>query len=254
MRLAIHQGPSSAGDAEAAFAALGRTLRAAAALGAEMAVFPELFLPGYNQGAAHADLAQPVDGPWAERVAGLARETGCGATLGFAEREGARLYNSALTIGSDGVRLGLYRKRQLFGPTETRLFTPGAAPCLFDLAGRRTALMICYDVEFAPLCREVAQAGAELVLVPTANMLPYTHVSRVIVPAQVASHRLSIAYASYSGVEGDLTYAGGSLVVGPDAEPLGSAGRGEAFIVVDLDAVGLIEPGRLSTQLADYRG
>ena len=46
MRLALYQGPSPAGDPEAAFATIEGKLLAAAAAGADMMLFPELFLPG----------------------------------------------------------------------------------------------------------------------------------------------------------------------------------------------------------------
>jgi nitrilase len=250
MKLALHQGPSPAGDTEAAFAAIDRTLAAAAAAGARMAVFPELFLPGYNFDDIPAR-AQPLDGPWGARLAALARRHGCGLTLGLAERDGDRLYNSALALGPDGARLAHYRKVQLYGPREKALFTPGDAACTFDLDGRRAGLLVCYDVEFAPHIRTLAERGATLLLVPTANMLPFTHVSRVTVAAMAVNHALTIAYANYCGAEGDLTYAGGSIVAGPDGEALATAGTGECLLIVDLDRP--VDPARLSTQLSDLR-
>jgi predicted amidohydrolase len=250
MRLALHQGPSPAGDPEAAFAAIDRTLAAAAAAGARMAVFPELFLPGYNCADIPA-LAQPLDGPWGARLATLARRHGCGLAVGLAERDGDRLWNSALALGPDGARLAHYRKVQLYGPREKALFTPGDAACTFDLDGRRTGLLVCYDVEFAPHIRTLAERGVTLLLVPTANMLPFTHVSRVTVPAMAVNHALTIAYANYCGAEGDLTYAGGSIVAGPDGEALATAGPGECLLIVDLDRP--VDPARLSTQLSDFR-
>ena len=48
MKLALYQGPSPAGATEDGLATLGRMLRAAGTAGARMAVFPEVFLPGYN--------------------------------------------------------------------------------------------------------------------------------------------------------------------------------------------------------------
>jgi 5-aminopentanamidase len=250
MKLALHQGPSPAGDVEAAFAAIDRTLAAAAAAGATMAVFPELFLPGYNCADIPAR-AQPLDGPWGARLAGLARRHGCGITLGLAERDGDRLYNSAVALGRDGARIAQYRKVQLFGPRERALFTPGATACSFDIDGRRAGLLICYDVEFAPHVRLMAERGVTLLLVPTANMLPFTHVPRVTVPAMAVNHALTIAYANYCGAEGDLSYAGASLVAGPDGEALATAGPGAALLIVDLERA--IDPARLSTQLTDLR-
>jgi 5-aminopentanamidase len=74
----------------------------------------------------------------------------------------------------------------------------------------------------------MAERGVTLLLVPTANMLPFTHVPRVTVPAMAVNHALTIAYANYCGAEGDLTYAGASLIAGPDGESLATAGPGAA--------------------------
>ena len=250
MKIALYQGPSPAGDTEAAFATIAQALAAVAAAGAQMVVFPELFLPGYNQDCIAA-AAQPIGGAWCQRLSALAARSGCGITIGFAERDGAAVYNSAVCYGSDGALLAQYRKVQLYGPREQSLFTPGDRLCSFDLDGRRAALLICYDIEFAPHVRALAAAGVGLILVPTANMLPFAHVARLIVPAQAANHAVSIVYANYCGAEGDLTYTGGSVIMGPDGEALASAGRGEALLIADLDVP--VDPRILSTQARDYR-
>jgi nitrilase len=254
MKLALYQGPSPAGAVDAAFATIDRVLAAAAAAGAGMALFPELFLPGYNVGAeALAEAAQPADGPWMARLASAARAAGCGVTIGFAERAGARVYNSAVALDGTGQRLALYRKIQLFGATEAAVFTPGESYATFEAGGQKAALLICYDIEFAPHVRALAEQGVDLVLVPTANMLPFTHVPRLFVPARAAEMALTVAYANYCGSEGDLDYAAQSVIAGPDGLPLAAAGRGECLLIADLDAVRGIDPARLSTQLADFR-
>lgn len=56
----------------------------------------------------------------------LARRSGCGVTLGLAERDGVRVYNSAICIDADGTLLGHHRKLQLFGPMEAASFTPAS--------------------------------------------------------------------------------------------------------------------------------
>ncbi len=107
--------------------------------GADLALFPELFLPGYNC-ARIAELAQPADGDWTRRLSLLARQAGCALVLGYAEREGASVYNSAVAIGADGAPLANYRKIQLYGPREAALFEPGDGYCLFDLGPHRVGL------------------------------------------------------------------------------------------------------------------
>ena len=104
LRVLLYQGPSPAGDTEAAFHVIERGLRMASAGGADLALFPELFLPGYNC-ARIAELAQPAEGDWTRRLSLLARQAGCALVRGYAEREGASVYNSAVAIGADGVPL-----------------------------------------------------------------------------------------------------------------------------------------------------
>jgi predicted amidohydrolase len=249
MRLAIWQVPSPAGNITQGLHELDRALHAAAAMGAAMLVTPEVYLPGYNQDTI-ATLARPRDGAWGQAVAALCREAGCGVTLGYAERDGA-VYNAAVTYDAHGRELAHYRKIQLYGPREKALYTPGKAYTIFSLNGVMTALLICYDIEFAPHIAALAAQGVQLILCPTANMQPFTHVVRYTVPAMAANHAVTIAYANYCGVEGDLTYVGGSLIADPYGEPLVQAGQGPALLVADLPIK--LDHSRLSTQAQDYR-
>jgi len=249
-RIALWQGPSPAGDIEAAFAALRPALEAAAAMGARMLVAPELFLPGYNCAAATA-LAQPRGGAWHRRLAALARETGCGVTLGYAEAAQERVWNAAVSFDRQGREIAHYRKLQLYGAREVALFAPGSAYVQFDLEGIPAALLICYDIEFAPHVAALAARGVRLLLVPTANMQPFGHVARLTVPTMAVNHGVTIAYANYCGVEGDLSYCGGSVLVGPDGVVLARAGQGAALLVAELATA--IDQALLSTQARDFR-
>lgn len=253
MKLALYQGPSPAGDPEAAFEILESKLSAAAAAGAEMAVFPELFLPGYNQPDLHRALAQPQGGTWEARLSALARTNRCGLTLGWAEREGEHVFNAAGCFDAAGLKLAHYRKLQLFGAMEQSVFAPGTGYEIFDLGGIRTALLICYDVEFAPHCRALKERGAELLLVPTANPAGFEHVSDVLLPARAVENNLTIAYANYCGRDNGLTFAGGSLVAGPDGEILAKTGKAETLLITDLAGVDAIDTSRISTQHHDFR-
>jgi 5-aminopentanamidase len=249
MRLALWQGTSPASDLETACAQAEAALSAASAMGAAALVLPEVWLPGYNQHDIPSR-ALPLDSPPLHRLAQAARRHGTALCVGYAERDGTRLYNSAACFGPDGTLLCNYRKVQLYGPREATLYTPGDALPTFSLAGETAAILICYDVEFAPHLKSLADRGTTLILVPTANMAPFTHVPRATIPAMAACHGVTIAYANYCGTEGDLIYVGLSTIAGPHGEILAQAGETPALLVADLPPR---DPARLSTQSADLR-
>ena len=169
--------------------------------------------------------------------------------VGYVEEDGA-LYNAAVAFDAKGAEVAHYRRIQLYGPREARLFRPGEAYATFDLQGVKAAILICYDVEFAPHVAALAAEGVTLLLVPTANVAPFTHVARVTVQAMAANHGMHIVYANYCGPEGDLDYVGLSLIADPYGEVLAQAGQAPALLVADLSDP---DPARLSTQGADLR-
>ncbi len=249
MRLALWQGHSPAADIDAACAQAEAALAAAAAMGATALVLPEVWLPGYNQ-ADIADLALTLDSPPLRRLAEAARRHATTLVIGYAERDGTRIHNSAACFGPDGTLLANYRKIQLYGPREKATYRPGNAYATFPLAGEKVALLICYDIEFAPHIKALSDQGVTVILTPTASMTPYSYVVRHTVPAQAAAHSLTIVYANYCGVEGDLTYLGGSLIAGPHGEVLAQAGETPCLLIADVPAR---DPVLLATQAADLR-
>jgi 5-aminopentanamidase len=249
MRLALWQGSSPASDAGLACSQAEAALQAAAALGAAALVLPELWLPGYNQPDTPAR-ALTLDSPPLQRLAKAAKAARTALITGFAERDGDKIHNSAACFGPDGRLLANHRKLQLYGPHERAIYTPGDTYTTFRLSGETAAILICYDVEFAPHIKFLADRGVTTILVPTANMQPFTHVARHTVPAMAANHGVTIAYANYCGTEGDLAYTGGSLIAGPHGEILAQAGDQPALLVAEIPPR---DPLRLSTQSADLR-
>jgi nitrilase len=249
MRLALLQAPSPLGNLDAACTRAEAALAAAAAMGAAALVLPEVFLPGYNQPDVPAR-ALPPGSPPLQRLSAAAKRHATALAFGYAERDGAAVHNSAACFGPDGALLANYRKVQLYGPRERALYAPGASYTTFPLGGETAALLICYDIEFAPHIKALADRGVTLILCPTANMQPFTHVVRHTVPAMAANHGVTIVYANFCGAEGDLTYVGGSLIAGPHGEILAQAGEGPALLIADLPPR---DPARLSTQSADLR-
>ena len=249
MKIAVLQCPSPAGDPDWAFAQIATALNAAGAAGAAVLVAPEAYLPGYNNDHI-ADVAQTQTGDWMQRLSTLCRHANCGLVIGYGERDGAQVYNAAVAFDATGAQIAQYRKIQLYGAREAAIYAAGAQFSVFDLGGIKAALLICYDIEFAPHIAALAALGVNVILVPTANMVPFTHVAAYTVPAMAANYAVSIAYANYCGSEGDLTYTGNSVITGPHGEVLAQAGAHPALLIAELPAP---DPARLSTQALDLR-
>ena len=250
MRLALYQGPSPAGDLAAAFEAVESTLSAAAAMKADIALFPEVFLPGYNVPQPEA---QPLDGDWVRRLGTAAGAAGVALVIGLAEAADGVVYNSAVVLGQDGGLLASFRKLQLFGEREKGLYRPGDAYVVFPFRNHRIGLLICYDVEFPEHVRAIARQGADLVLVPTANMQPFDNVNRIAIPARAMENGVTLAYCNYCGVEGELSYVGRSVIAGPDGEPIALAGQEPALLIADLPESMASGQRPLTSTLGDLR-
>ncbi len=180
--------------------------------------------------------AEPIDGPLAAAISEIARRHAIALVAGLPEADGDIVYNAAFMVAEDGVRLATCRKSHLFGTVDRAQFAAAGdfAP-VFTYRGWRLALAICHDVEFPELVRTLALDGAEALLVPTANMEPYTGGAQRIVPARAEENEIFVAYANYVGTEGTFHYCGLSCIVGPDGSDLARAGAHEEAIFADLD-------------------
>jgi predicted amidohydrolase len=228
----------------------------AADSGASLLIFPEMFVTGYNIGAdAVRACAEARDGRAAAAAAEIARLHGVALLYGYPELAAdGRVYNAALLMGREGVARAHYRKTQLFGEVDRAAFSPGEdVAVVAEIDGVRLGILICYDVEFPELVRGLALAGADLIAVPTAQMMPFEFVPRVMIPTRAYENSVFVAYANRCDVEGEFTYTGESCIAGPDGAFLARAGRGEELIVAKLDPALLRAARQANTYLADRR-
>lgn len=245
MIVGLYQCRSPAGDVRLALDILEEALRHAAVADVDMLVMPELFLPGYRAGVnatLKADLQHEISG---------LDHRGVGLVLGMPEQRASQTHNSAFCYDGSGTLIATHQKLQPFGAAEAARFVAGTGHTIFDYMGIRFGVLICYDVEFPEHVRELARAGAQVILVPTANMMPFINVNQIIVPARAAENGVTIVYANYCGSEGDLDYTGHSIIAGPDGYALAAKGTGTGLCVAELPN-GWSEHGiPLSTQIDD---
>jgi predicted amidohydrolase len=236
MRIAVQQQRGTPGDVAANLAALDLGVAEATTWGAELVVFPELFLSGYWIGDDARALALDVDGAECAEVGHIAARHGAAVCVGYPQRAGGGTYNAAMLVDARGAVLGHYRKRRAVGEYECATFLNGDEDLVVELNGVRTGVLICYDSEFPENVRRLALQGVELLLVPTALSLEYAVVARCVIPARAFESSLYIAYADRWGCEDGKRYAGGSCICAPDGEFLARAEvDGDRLLMTEID-------------------
>jgi len=240
MKIAMYQGQGREKRVDENLEIIRSASLSAAKQGARLIIFPEMFLTGYNIGDAVFELAERPDGPATQKAAAIAREANIALLYGYPEKFDAGVYNSAILIDGQAKILANYRKTHLFGPAENRLFQAGNSLVLTRLEGLTIGILICYDVEFPEAVRALANAGAQLIAVPTALMKPYCRIAETVVPARAYESQVFVAYVNRIGTERDMTYCGLSAIIGPDGHPLLEKGpdeEGVSFATVEASAI-----------------
>ncbi len=140
----------------------------ASSRGADLICFPELNVTGYSTDAAIKDCAEPIPGPISHRIGQMAADEKIVILAGMAERdEKGRVFASHLVATGRGAP-EVYRKLYI-SPPERGLFSAGAAIPLFDAAGLRFGVQLCYDAHFPELSARMAVKGADVIFMPHAS-------------------------------------------------------------------------------------
>jgi predicted amidohydrolase len=212
----------------------------AVAQGADVVVLPELATSGYmfaDADEARSAALRPDDSvfdAW-RSAAGDAVVIGGFCELG----DDGLLYNSAVALDRDGV-LANYRKTHLWD-REKLIFTPGATlPSVLKTRHGAIAVMVCYDLEFGEVTRQVALDGAELIAAPVNwPLFPRPEGERpgeVITAMSTARlNRVVIAVCDRAGVERDQPWTQGTVIVDPDGWVIAEAGPHAGLALADVD-------------------
>ncbi|MFF0297298.1 nitrilase-related carbon-nitrogen hydrolase [Kitasatospora sp. NPDC004614] len=252
------------GDKESMIAAHEAAAREAAAQGAGIIGFQEVFNAPYFcqvQEPEHYGWAEAVpDGPTVQRMCALARELGMVMVVPVYEIEQAGFYyNTAAVIDANGSYLGKYRKHhipQVRGFWEKYYFKPGNLGWpVFDTAVGKVGVNICYDRHFPEGWRALGLAGAEIVYNPSATSRGLSaYLWQLEQPAAAVANEYFVAAINRVGVEeyGDNDFYGSSYFVDPRGQFVGevASDKREELVVRDLD---LDQIDQVRQQWAFYR-
>lgn len=193
----------------------------------EMVVFSELAPLGPSLANA-----QPIPGPLEETFRALAARHRIWLIPGsFFERDGDRIYNTALVINPAGEVVGRYRKMFPFYPYEDGT-SAGDQFLVFDVPDvGRFGVMICYDLWFPEMARTLAVMGAEVILQPTMTTTIDRELEQCMLRANAAMNQCYIWGINGAGGGG----VGRSMVCSPEGRILHEAGSSEETFALEVD-------------------
>ena len=183
-----------------------------------------------------------------QHLRGLAKDLSFDLLIGsmvLADENSDKAVNRSLLIDAGGDIVGRYDKIHMFDVTlengethkESANYQAGSAAVIAPLDGFQLGMSICYDVRFPTLYRRLAQAGADIICVPSAFTRPtgeaHWHIllraraietgCYVMAPAQVGAHE-----------NGRQTY-GHSLIVDPWGKIIAQASAEDGFVLAHVD-------------------
>jgi len=228
-----------AADEAANLAAIGQLVATASDRGAALVVLPEYssyFVDPFDETlAAHAEA---LDGPFVTALTGLAAEHDVVIVGGLLERaDGRRVRNTVVAVAATGL-VASYRKLHLydaFGQRESDWVEPGhlSAPETFEIDGLRFGLMTCYDLRFPEVGRTLADAGADVFLVPAEWVRGplKEHHWRTLIVARAIENTVFVAAADHPPPLG----VGNSMIVDPQGVEIAAIGTATDVAVAHLD-------------------
>jgi predicted amidohydrolase len=155
------------GDREGNFRRIEYALESARDGHAAIAAFPESVILGWENPDAHR-LAAPIPGPDSDRIAALARRYGLMISIGLDEKDGDRLYDSAILVDKTGTLRWKHRKLNVMAELMDPPYSEGLPDGIgvADTEHGRIGILICADTFVDSYAERMASLKPDLVLVP----------------------------------------------------------------------------------------
>jgi len=153
------------GDRAGNFMRIENALREAKAAGAEIACFPETALLGWVNPDVH-HRACPIPGADSNHLCKLAKAHDIYLCAGLEEKDGGKLYDSAVLIDNEGRILLKHRKINLLAELMTPPYAAGESVDAVETEFGKIGLLICADTHENKILKRMAALKPALLIVP----------------------------------------------------------------------------------------
>ncbi len=153
------------GDRSGNFVRIENAVKEAKEKGAELVAFPETSVLGWVNPDAH-DRAYPIPGPDSDRLCDLAEKYKVFISIGMAEIENEKLFDTHILIDDKGNILAKHRKINALTELMSPPYTKGSQIQAIDTRLGKIGLMICADTFKDELLLKMKEQTPDFVLVP----------------------------------------------------------------------------------------
>ncbi|MGB0922187.1 MAG: carbon-nitrogen hydrolase family protein [Alphaproteobacteria bacterium] len=223
-------------------------IRQAASAGADVIATPEVTSLMERRSAASLAQCQSQDDDAALKAfQALAGELGKTLFIGSLpiKLSDTQLANRSFVIDPSGAVRATYDKIHMFDVDlpngeairESKTYRPGDKAVVVDLPEARFGLSICYDLRFAYLYRALAQAGAQVLMVPAAftQITGEAHWHTLLQARAIETGAFVVAAGQCGSHEDGRQTYGHSLVVAPWGEIMADGGAEPGVTLAEID-------------------
>jgi Predicted amidohydrolase len=218
-------------------------IEAAAKNGAQLICFPELqlspFFPQY-EGVDTSNYVLSINDEKIKKIQEKCRELNIISIPNIYLEENKKYFDASLVINGDGEIMGTskmvhimrchqFYEQDYYSPSDTGFR-------VYETPIGRIGIIVCFDRHIAESFRLCALQGADLIIIPTANVKdePLEKFEwELRIPAM--QNNIFIAMCNRVGIEGEMDFAGQSIVVDPNGDVVVKADEKEQIVYADID-------------------
>lgn len=207
----------------------------------DVVVLPEMWTSGYDLENIAEHACHDLE-PALSFIAELAQQYDVNIVAGSVaniKEDPDKVYNTAFVVDREGTLVYEYSKMHLVPMLdEPRYLAAGDSKVeTFMLDGSRCGMVICYDLRFPELFRDLALKGASIIFVPAEwPMARRKHWETLLSARAIENQCYIIGVNTYGDIGGQI-FAGRSLMADPWGEVISEAkGQAEAVVSGRIDS------------------
>jgi predicted amidohydrolase len=258
MKLAMAQ-MKNEGSLEKNLAKSIAAIQTSAEQGADLILFPEVHLtdffpqyPGQNVASYGIEMDSDIVAAFQEAC----RQNHIGAVPNIYLKENGKLFDASIFIDQTGEIIGIQKMVHIAQAEkfyEQDYYEPSDDGFqVFDTEMGKIGIVVCFDRHYPESIRTESLMGADLILIPTVNTKSEPlEMFEWEIRVQAFQNSVAIAMCNRVGTEGDMVFAGESILIDPNGTVIVKADDTERLIFaeIDLQSVGKVRSGKPYTNL-----